>query len=233
MCTADHNLWIMVGVGNVTSTEQIVESFRAELTPREDDNALVPLLVSGDASIAAIGALAAEQHRIIPSDRRSFLTLAVRSQAHSPAGEFFAGLAAGEYAALAKLPALASAAGMDSDDVRAYRPMPECQAYPSYLAWLALNAEPADAAMAVLANFAAWGNYCATVAQALRENYGFDDEACAFFDLFAAPVPGVREQALAVAEEMLDVGDVETALLYGQLVQSYELMFWNGLTQLA
>ena len=217
---------------SLTQPEQIFESFRTELAPREDQNALVPLLVSGDASLASIGALAAEQHRIIPSDRRSFLTLAVRSEAHSPAGEFFAGLAAGEYAALAKLPALAAAAGMDAEDVRAYRPMPECQAYPSYLAWLALNAEPADAAMALLANFDAWGSYCGTVAQALRENYGFDDTACAF-DLFAAPVPGAREQALAVAQEMLDLGDFETALSYGHLVQSYELMFWNGLLRLA
>jgi hypothetical protein len=217
----------------VTSAEQILESFRAELTAHEEGNALVPLLANGKASLATVAALAAEQHRIIPSDRRSFLALAARSSTRSPAGDFFAGLAAGEITALATLPALATAAGMDSDDVRTYRPMPECQAYPSYLAWLALNAEPADAAMALLANFAAWGGYCATVAQALRENYGFDDQACAFFDLFAAPVPGAREQALAVAQEMLDVGEFETALSYGHLVQGYELMFWNGLARLA
>jgi thiaminase len=214
-------------------TEQIFASFHAELAPQEDDNALVPLLVSGDAALVAVAALAAEQHRIIPSDRRSFLTIAARAEANSPAGEFFAGLAAGENAALATLPALASAAGMDAEAVRAYRPMPQCQAYPAYLAWLALNAEPAHAAMALLANFAAWGGYCGKVAQALRKNYGFDDEACAFFDLFATPVPGAQEQALAVAQEALDLGGLESAFAYGRLVQSYELMFWNGLAELA
>jgi thiaminase len=218
---------------SVVQTEQIFEAFQTELAPQEDDNALVPLLVSGTASLATVGALAAEQHRIIPSDRRSFFTLAARADAHSPAGEFFAGLAAGENAALATLPALAAAAGLDADAVRDYRPLPRCQAYPSYLAWLALNAEPVHAAMALLANFAAWGGYCAKVAQALRENYGLGDEACAFFDLFAAPVPGAAEQALAVAQEALDTGGLETALSYGRLVQSYELMFWNALAELA
>jgi hypothetical protein len=215
------------------AVEQVFKSFRTELAPQEGDNALVPLLVSGGASLAAVGALAAEQHRIIPSDRRSFLTLAARARADSPAGEFFAGLAAGENAALATLPALASAAGLDAVAVRGHRPMARCQAYPSYLAWLALNAEPVHAAMALLANFAAWGGYCATVARALRENYGLDDEACAFFDLFATPVPGAERQALAVAQEALDTGGIDTALEYGRLVQSYELMFWNALTELA
>jgi thiaminase len=213
-------------------TGQIFDAFQAELAPQEDDNALVPLLTSGRASLAAVAALAAEQHRIIPSDRRSFLTLAARADADSPAGEFFAGLAAGENTALATLPALAAAAGLDAAGVRKYRPMPRCQAYPAYLAWLALNAEPVHAAMALLANFAAWGGYCAAVGEALRANYGFDDEACAFFDLFAVPMPGAQEQALAVAAEALDTGRLETALSYGRLVQSYELMFWNALAEL-
>jgi hypothetical protein len=217
---------------SILGTEQIFDAFQTELAPQEDDNALVPLLTSGNASLAAIGALAAEQMLIIPSDRRSFFTLAARADAHSPAGEFFAGLGAGENAALATLPALAAAAGMDAAAVSGYRPMPRCQAYPAYLAWLALNAEPVHAALALLANFAAWGRYCAEVAQALREKYGFDDEACAFFDFFAAPVPGAQEQALAVAQEALDKGGFETALGYGRLVQSYELMFWNALAEL-
>ncbi|MFF7994362.1 hypothetical protein ACFZDG_31860 [Kitasatospora xanthocidica] len=36
-------------------------------------------------------------------------------------------------------------------------PLPGCQAYPAYLAWLALNGRPSAAAAALVANFAAWG----------------------------------------------------------------------------
>ena len=54
------------------------------------------------------------------------------------------------------------------------------------------------------------------------------------FDLFAAPVPGAEEQALAVAREALDAGgSLDVALGYGRLVQAYELMFWNRLADLA
>ena len=212
----------------------VFDAFAAELAPQEDDNRLIPLLESGRAPASVVGALAAEQTRIIPSDKRSFLLLAARATATSPSGEFFGGLAAGENTALALLPALAAAGGLDTAAVVAYRPEPHCQAYPAYVAWLALNAAPVEAALALLANFAAWGDYCGRAAAGLRRHYGFDDDACAFFDLFAAPVPGAEEQALAVAREALaGGGSLDVALGYGRLVQSYELMFWNRLADLA
>ena len=85
---------------------------RQEFLPAPDDNRLVPLVAQGKAPLGVIGALAAEQHRVVPSDRRSFLVLAARSGL-SPAGDFFAELAAGETAALAALGALAAGCGMD------------------------------------------------------------------------------------------------------------------------
>jgi hypothetical protein len=224
---------------DVTADEEpdvrsVFDAFAADLAPQEDDNRLIPLLESGQAPVSVVGALAAEQTRIIPSDKRSFLLLAARASATSPSGEFFAGLAAGENTALALLPALAAAGGFDTAGVVTYRPEPHCQAYPAYVAWLSLNAAPVEAALALLANFAAWGAYCGRAAAALRANYGFDDDACAFFDLFAAPVPGAEEQALAVAREALGgAGSLDAALAYGRLVQSYELMFWNRLADLA
>lgn len=85
-----------------------------------------------------------------------------------------------------------------------------------------------------MANFSAWGSYCATVAQALRAHYGFDDASCAFFDFFAAPPPGGDEPALAVVQAGLDAGrGTDEAREYGRLLQSYELMFWNTLAELA
>jgi hypothetical protein len=211
----------------------LLAAVQRELTPAEGANRLVPLIAQGQAPLAAIAALAAEQQHIVASDRRSFFTLAGRS-VHPAAIGFFSGLAQGESIALAKVPALAAAAGMSDSELRAYEPRAGAQAYPAFVAWLALNAEPAEVALALLVNFAAWGEYCATVSQALRKHHGFDDEACAFFDFFTTPVPELEEQALAAVQAWLDAGMPTTsARRYARLLQGYELMFWNTLAEVS
>ena len=210
------------------SARELLESVRAELAPAESENRLVPLIERGDAPRAVFGTLAAEESHIVRSDWRSLHLLASRADEQT-AREFFAGLAQGEGLALGKLPALAAAGGMDEKDLRAYEPMAGCQAYPAYFSWLALNGEPADVIIGVVANFAAWGDYCARIAAAMREEYGLDDEACGFFDFFATPVPEAIEQAVAAVQAGIDAGrcDERTARRYGRLFQAYELMFWN------
>jgi hypothetical protein len=208
------------------SAPDVVDTIRRELAPDESANRFVPLVEQGKAPRSALGALAAEEMRIVASDWRSFLTLAARSPEPAARG-FFTGLATGESLALPMLTPLAAAAGFDT---ASYEPRPGCQAYPSFVAWLALNAEPAAAVVAILANFAAWGQYCGTIAAALRKHYGFDDEACGFFDFFATPVPELEEQAMAAVQAGLDNGvDLDAAQDHGRLLQSYELMFWNTL----
>jgi hypothetical protein len=218
----------------------ILETVREQLAPEAGENRLVPLIASGQAPVTAIASLAAEEYHIVASDRRSFLALAARSASPDPgasaaAAEFFTGLAAGESLAFATIPALAAAAGLDRAALGQYQPLAGCQAYPAYVAWLALNGDPAGVVLAMVANFAAWGGYCATLARALREHYGFDDEACAFFDFFATPAPEVEQQALAVVQAAVDAQEspLNSALRYGRLLQSYELMFWNTLADQA
>jgi hypothetical protein len=211
------------------SAQALVDTIRRELAPDEGANRFVPLVAHGTAPLGAIGALAAEEQRIVASDWRSFLMLAARSGEPAARG-FFSGLAQGESLALPKLTALAAAAGFDEAAVTAYQPRPGCQTYPAYVAWLALNAEPAAAVLAMLANFAAWGRYCATLGQALRVHYGFDDEACAFLDFFATPVPQLEAQALAAVQAGLDTGvPLDGAREHTRLLQAYELTFWNTL----
>jgi hypothetical protein len=219
----------------MTSTAAgLLAAMREEFLPGPEDNRLVPLVAQGQAPLGVIGALAAEQHRIVPSDRRSFLTLAARAGT-TPAGDFFADLAGAENAALAALPALAAGGGMDQAAVAGYRPLPGCQAYPAYVAWLALNADPDDVLLALVANFTAFGQYCRTLAAALREKYGLADEACAFFDLFAPTGPERDDpHALAVAQAAVDSGrPLDPAREQARLLQSYELMFWNALADTA
>jgi len=211
------------------SAPDLLDAIRRDLAPDETENRFVPLVAQGKAPLSAVGALAAEEQRIVASDWRSFLTLAARAPEPAARG-FFTGLAQGESLALPMLTPLATAAGLDEAAVRAYRPRPGCQAYPAFLAWLALNADPAAAVLAILANFAAWGGYCATLAAGLREHYGFGDEECAFFDFFAGPAPELEEQALAAVQAALDAGvPLDAARDHGRLLQAYELMFWNTL----
>jgi hypothetical protein len=111
-------------------------------------------------------ALAAAQHAIVSSDRRSFAVLAARFPS-GLAGEFFLGMAEGEGVALDKLRGLADWLGMTDEELRAHEPHPGAQAYPAFVAWLALNGSRADVALAFLANLAAWGENCGQVAAAL------------------------------------------------------------------
>lgn len=210
----------------MTDARQLLESMAEELS--DGENRLVPLIERGDAPPAVFGVIAAEEAHIVRSDWRSLHHLAARST-ELTAREFFAGLAQGEALALGKLPALAAAGGLDDTAVRDYEPMPGCQAYPAFFAWLALNGEPADVILGVVANFAAWGDYCARTATAMRANYGLGDEACAFFDFFAAPVRETVDQAVDAVQAGIDAGrgNERLARRYGRLFQAYELMFWN------
>ncbi|MFI6856562.1 transcriptional regulator [Streptomyces sp. NPDC050416] len=207
----------------------------AELAPGPQSNPLVPRIARGEASRRTLAALALEQSWVIPADRRAFLHLAERSATADPeAAAFFRTLAEGEALAGQRLDAFARACGVDETGAASYEPLPGCQAYPAYVAWLALNASPADVVLALTANFSAWGGYCATIATALREQYGFTEEACAFFDFFAEPSPELDGMATAAVKAALDAGrlDKTRAHAYGRLLQTYEAMFWSTLGDL-
>lgn len=206
-----------------------IQDLRARLAPGDSAPALVTALADGTAPRSALAELAAQQHRIIRSDRRSLLLLAGRC-ADRPVSAWFAALAEGESAALRTLPALGAAAGLDRDALDSRPPLPGCQAYPHFLAWLALNSEPEAATTALVANFAAWGGYCASIAQSLRRRYGFSEEACAFFDFFAQPAAELEQQAAeALGPDQLEEPTLAAAREYGLLLQAYEHLFWDTL----
>jgi hypothetical protein len=116
--------------------------------------------------------------------------------------------------------------------VRAHEPTPGAQAYPAFVAWLALNGSRADVVLAFLANLAAWGENCGQVATALREAYGAGDDAVAFFKFFANPPEDFESRALAVLGEGLAAGDLPVlARRATRLLQAYELSFWDALAE--
>ncbi|MEU9242382.1 hypothetical protein [Streptomyces sp. NPDC048385] len=144
---------------------EMLKKTRSELAPDPNVNPWGPLVAGGRASPGTLAVLALGRHRVIPADRRAFLHLAQRATEEPAAAGFFAALAEGEELAAARLGAFAEACAVDEERMRAYEPLPGCQAY---LSWLALNAAPTDAVLAVTANFATWGTYCASIAQGLR-----------------------------------------------------------------
>ncbi|MFD5130163.1 transcriptional regulator [Streptomyces olindensis] len=212
------------------TARDLLTTTTATLAPDPNANPLVPRIAAGTAPRATLAALALEQTWVIPADRRAFEFLAERSAVTDPeAAAFFTTLAQGEALAGERLTAFARACGADE---ASYEPLPGCQAYPAYVAWLALNASPPDVVLALTANFSAWGGYCATIATALRDHYGFTDEACTFFDFFAEPSPDLDRLATAAVQAGLDTGrlDEMSACRYGRLLQTYEAMFWNALS---
>lgn len=200
------------------------------LAPDAEANELVARIETGEAPRSVFTTFALEQHQVIAADRLSFQHLARRADCDPPVADFYDLLAQGEALALRQLAGLADACELTARDIAGYQPRPGCQAYPSYAARLALGAEPTDVAIALTANFAAWGGYCATVETAMRDHYAFPDSAREFFGFFAEPAPAVAEKARAAVQHGLDTGQARPAAAhrYGRLLKAYELMFWNS-----
>jgi thiaminase len=206
-----------------------LEDELGDLEKRIRTHGFLDRLERGDIDRAALSALACEQHAIISSDRRSFSLAATRVPAQ-PAGAFFLSMAQGEVVALGRLVDFAEAIGLNEDSLVTYEPDPRAQAYPAFVAWIALNGSAADLALAFLANLAAWGENCGRVAKALRAAYGLDDRAVAFFDFFATPSEEFRSSAVEVVDDGLARGDSPVAAKRAaRLLQTYELMFWDSI----
>ena len=212
----------------------LLEDIRADLASVEEairSARFVAALAEGTVREEGLWAMAGEQRRIVASDRRSFAQLA-RRFASSPAHGWFVSMEQGESEALALLDGYAGWLALDEDWFGSYEPDPRAQAYPAFVAWLALNGSASAVAAAFLANLAAWGENCARVAAALRDAYGAGDAAVAYFEFFAAAPPDVREDTLAVAQVGLDAGDDPREIRRAaRLLQAYELQFWDALAE--
>jgi pyrroloquinoline quinone (PQQ) biosynthesis protein C len=213
----------------------LVAEIRDELRGVEDEIRNHPYLTAleeGQVSRDNLRAFAGEQYNIIRSDLRSQAVLLSRFGGSSSARSFFVDLVAGETEALDLLLRFAAALGLDEQELAAYEPRPGAQTYPSYVAWLASFGNQADAAASFLVNFAVFGENTGRMAAALRDRYGLSSEQTAFFDFFAAPVPGFEEAALAVIAEGLEQG-AEPRLVKrsARLLQAYEKDFWDTVAQ--
>jgi thiaminase len=214
----------------MSGAEKLVEEVRRELRDvdaRIAGHPYLEALSQGSVSREKLRLFAGEQYHIVGSDLRSFALLVSR-YGDSPSGRFFLDMVQGERAALEALSAFAGGLGMTEAELRAYEPTAGAQAYPAYVAWLALHASDAEVAGAFVVNLAAWGVNCAAASRALQSRYALSREQVEFFELFAAPSPEFERAALDVVEAGLTRG-VEPRLIRraGHLLQGYELLFWD------
>ena len=200
------------------------------------ENGFIPLAAAGAApSRRSLAEFAAQQAQLLASDRRSYLHLASRF-AHAPAGTFFAELADSARLGGEMLAAFATAADADGAGREPCDQLPGCQAYPSFVSWLALNSSAEDAALALAVSLDLWGRNFAVLARALREapRRGDADGATAFFDVFAVPSSYIDDQAIAVAEEAEDAGrELAHAREYARTLAAYQSMWWTALADRA
>jgi len=213
------------------TARDLLDAIRRDAAAEAGGNPFLALVTGGSAPRERLLGFAVQQTRLLGSDRRSFLHLA--SRAGDPASVFFAGLADAERHALDLL--VVFAAALDGKAALGpAEPVPGCQAYPAYVAWLALNAPPADAVLALTADMAVWAGAFETMAQALREHpgYGLDEPACAFFDLIAALGEQVEAEALAIIQAHMDAGRPPVrAPVYARMLRTYGQMFWTSLAE--
>ena len=216
----------------MADARELIAETRAPLKAVEDALLAHPYLSAveeGRITKEKLRLFAGEQYHIINSDLRS-VALLVSRQGDGPNRDFFLGALQGEAAARDALLTFAKALEMSEDDLRAYEPMPGCQAYPAYVAWLAAYGSAADFAAAFLVNLPAWGSSCARMSAALKGTYGLSSEAVAFFDLFAAPAPEFEAESLRVIQDGLDRDvDPRGVARAARLIQAYEVMYWDTL----
>ena len=216
----------------MVDAQDLIQQIRDELEPVETqlrDHPYPRALEQSDIARNSLSVIVGEQHITIESDLRSLAAMVARCD-HPRSRRFFLGILPGEDAAFAALHDLATALDLDESWLLAYVPTPEAQAYAHYVAWLAHYASPAEMAAALAVNFPAWGANCGRVGSALREQYGLTQYATAFFDLFSGPTPSEFDEGVhRVIDNGLNHGVDEAQLRRAaRLLQSYELMFWDG-----
>lgn len=220
----------------MADARELIETTRAQLKPVEERLTAHPYLAAleeGRIPREKLRLVAGEQYYIIKSDLRS-IALLINRQGHGPSRDYLLGALQGEAAAIDALLVFAQALGMREDDLRAYDPLPGCQAYPAYVTWLAAYGSDADFAAAFLVNLPAWGRNCGRMSAALKDKYGLSAEAAAFFDLFASPPPEFEENSLRVIQAGLNRGvDPRGVARSARLIQAYELMYWDTLYEVS
>ena len=217
---------------SVPDARKLIAEIREQLKPVDERLTAHPYLAAledGRIPRQNLRLIAGEQYHIINSDLRS-ITLLLDRHSHLPSRDYLLESLRAEAGARAALLIFARACDMSESDLRAYEPLPGCQAYPAYVAWLGAYGSDAEFAAAFLVNLPAWGAACGRMSEALKSAYNLPVDAVLFFDLFAQGDQSFEESSLRVIQDGLDRGvDSRLVARAARLIQSYELLYWDAL----
>jgi thiaminase len=163
------------------------------------------------------------QHYIIRHDVRSLALMASRSTT-TEEYTFFHSIQEGDAQALPLILKLGVAMGLPASLVTS-PPRAEAVTYAHYLATLAQYATPQEQVVALIVNLPVWGANCQRLARALCKHYHIEDTA--FLDLFSQPTATLEATAEAILTHYGAMMDALTRV--AQMIQAYELMFWQGI----
>lgn len=219
-----------------TAVRQLVERIQQELQPvntRILSHPYLRALEAGQIGRDGLRLFAAQQAHILDSDLRSVAFMVTRARSES-SRDFFLELLEGERAARQALGLFAAVLASAPATPGAEEPLPGAFAYSAYVAWLGLYASEAEFAGALLVNLPVWGTNCGRMAEALKAVYHLTDTDIAFFTLFASTPSGFEGRAAGVVAEGLAHGIAPAQIRRAAtLLQSYELLFWDTLTQVS
>jgi thiaminase len=185
-----------------------------------------PYLADAEQGILPRGKLEAfviNQQYILHHDVRSLALMASRSTTMEEY-TFFQSIQEGDAQSLPLILQLGAAMGLPESFVTRI-PRAEAVTYAHYLATLAQYATPQEQVVALIVNLPVWGANCQRLAHALRKRYHIEDTA--FLDLFSQPTAPLEATAEALLTPYSDMRDALTRV--AQMIQAYELMFWQGI----
>ncbi len=194
----------LTGQSGTTAGELIARARRELVETAEPirSHRFLERLRSREVAGERLRALAGAQHATVSSDRRSFAVLAARFPS-GLAGAFFLGMAEGEGVALDKLRGLADWLGMTDEELRAHEPHPGAQAYPAFVAWLALNGSRADVVLAFSRTSPSGGRTAARSRPRCARPTGRGTTRSRSSTFFARPAEDFEARALEVLGEGL------------------------------
>jgi pyrroloquinoline quinone (PQQ) biosynthesis protein C len=192
------------------------------------DHPYLEALERGGVSSERLRGFAGQQYHNLAIGLRSISDLVGR-HGHLPSRVFLMNVLQGQSAAKDALSGFAAGLDLTEEHLSSHEPSPEGQAYGHFIAWLGAYGSDAELAAAYLEGAETWAANCGRMSRALKDRYGFDEKSCAFLDLYAAG-DGAEADALPVIQDALNRG-IDPRLMFraARLLQSYELMFWNGM----
>lgn len=219
-----------------TDARAVLDRIRSDLEEIDREIRLHPYPAAFEEERAELEALVpfvATEYYIAQSDLRSFAGMTQRFGERPDARAFFAGIYQGEAVAVEGLFRLAGRIGLSVEWLDAYEVTPEGFGYAAYVGWSAQYASAAEVAAALLVNFAAWGENCRRLRDALRAHYGLAEEDTLYLDTFA-DLPDFEAEAVEIVQRELDRGVPARKIgRAARLFQGYEKMFWDEMARLA